>query len=194
MKSKTQLQKYAMTDINEIQFSNGGYTDKEAEKAILKYGKNELNNTKHDTILYRLKRAFVNPFTVVLFILAIISASTDILLSKDYERSLTTPLIMMSMLIVSGVIRFVQEIRSKKISDRLLELVKTQVSVKRNGQWEEISSEEITVGDIVRFNAGDKIPADIRLTKADNLFVSQSVITGESNIVEKNTDTLKNHR
>lgn len=191
MKSKTQLQKYAMTDINEIQFSNGGYTDKEAEKAILKYVKNELNNTKHDTILYRLKRAFVNPFTIVLFILTIISASTDILLSKDYERSLTTPLIMMSMLIVSGVIRFAQEIRSKKISDRLLELVKTQVSVKRNGKWEEISSEEITVGDIVRFNAGDKIPADIRLMKADNLFVSQSVITGESNIVEKNTDTLK---
>lgn len=191
MDSKTQLKKYAAADINDIPFSLNGYTEREAEKAIQKYGKNELKNTKHDTILYRLKRAFVNPFTVVLFILAIISASTDILLSKDYDRSLTTPAIMFGMLIISGIIRFAQEMRSKKISDRLLELVKTQVSVKRNGEWKEISSEEITVGDIVRFNAGDRIPADIRLTKADNLFVSQSVITGESNIVEKNADMLK---
>lgn len=87
MNSRNNLQKYATADVNEIYNMMHHSVNNCNEKSILRYEKNELKDTKHDTILYRLKRAFVNPFTIVLFILAIISASTDILLSKNCYNS-----------------------------------------------------------------------------------------------------------
>ncbi|MCD7862408.1 MAG: magnesium-translocating P-type ATPase, partial [Lachnospiraceae bacterium] len=63
----------------------------------------------------------------------------------------------------------------------------TTVSVCRDGIWQEVCSDELVVSDLVRMEAGDRVPADIRLTDATDFFVSQSVITGESRILEKNT-------
>lgn len=189
------IKRFALSGIEslfaELGISENGYKDELLYKSEEKYGRNIMSEGKSDTVLYRLRRAFVNPFTVVLFVLTVISGATDVMLSSDYGRSLTTPVIMLCMLLISGLIRFVQEIRAKRISDKLTSLVITSVSVKRSGEWKELNAEELTVGDIVRFTAGDKIPADIRLISAEDLFVSQSVITGESEISEKNTDRLK---
>ena len=94
------------------------------------------------------------------------------------------------MLLLSGIVRFIQELRAKRIADHLTRMVSSTVQVLRNGRWSEISSEELVVGDKVRLFAGDRIPADIRLTQSKDLFVSQSVLTGESAILEKNAGTL----
>ena len=76
-------------------------------------------------------------------------------------------------------VRFIQEMRSKKAVDSLIELINTNVQTRRNGKWQEISSNELVVGDRVKFYAGDRIPADIRLINVNELFVSQSMLTGE---------------
>ena len=167
----------------DFQISPNGYDDGQVEKKRQQYGSNLLTGRAKDTVLHRLCRAFVNPFTIILFVLAIISFITDVLLASHFGRDMTTVLIILCMLLISGVVRFIQEMRSKHVTDHLTSLLHSSVTTRREGQWLEIPSSELVVGDIVRFSAGDRIPADIRLTATNDLFVSQSVITGESAIL-----------
>lgn len=185
---------YAHTDnsalYRDFQLSEDGYDEEQAEKSREEYGDNILTGRAADTVFYRLRRAFINPFTIILFVLACISFVTDVLLASNFSRNVTTVLIILCMLLVSGMIRFVQEMRSKHIADHLLKIIHSDVTVLRDGAWTGISSEKLVVGDRVRLIAGDRVPADIRLTSATDLFVSQSVISGESAVLEKNANIL----
>lgn len=185
---------YAYTDTEtlyrDFHISEQGYTEKQVEESRTQYGSNILSGRASDTVLYRLCRAFVNPFAIILLILASISFVTDVLLASNFSRNMTTVIIILSMLLISGVVRFMQELRAKSVADHLTGMIASNILVRRNNRWVGLSSTELVVGDQVRLLAGDRVPADIRLTAADDLFVSQSVITGESAILEKNTDVL----
>lgn len=173
-----------------FQVCDTGYSEREAELARRKYGSNDLTNQKQDTIIHCIRRAFVNPFSVVLFFLGVISLFADVLLVEGHRSNATSVIIIFSMLFISGIVRLTQELKAKKISDELTTLVQSSVSVLRDGKWAEIPSGEIVVGDQVRLEAGDRVPADMRVTEGSDLFVSQSVITGESMILEKTADPL----
>ena len=185
---------YAYTDTatlyRDFHISEQGYTEKQVEESRTQYGSNILSGRASDTVLYRLRRAFVNPFAIILLILASISFVTDVLLASNFSRNMTTVIIILSMLLISGVVRFMQELRAKSVADHLTGMIASNILVRRNNKWVGLSSTELVVGDQVRLLAGDRVPADIRLTAADDLFVSQSVITGESAILEKNTNVL----
>ncbi len=173
-----------------FQIPRQGYQEKQAEESRIKYGKNVLSGRASDTTLYRLRRAFINPFTIILFVLAGVSFLTDVVLASNFSRNITTSVIILCMLLFSGIVRFIQEMRAKRIAEHLTQMVSSTVFVLRNNQWKRLPSEELVVGDKVRLFAGERVPADIRLTWAKDLFVSQSVLTGESAILEKNADTL----
>lgn len=185
---------YAYRDSNELyqdfHISDRGYTEEQIEESQIRYGRNVLSSRASDTIFYRLRRAFINPFAIILFVLAMISFMTDVVLASNFSRNITTPAIILGMLLISGIVRFVQELRAKRIADHLIQMISSDVMVRRNDTWMQVSSEELVVGDQVRMTAGDRVPADIRLTAAKDLFISQSVLTGESAVVEKNADTL----
>lgn len=170
--------------------SGQGYNDRQVEESRQQYGSNILSGRASDTVLYRLRRAFINPFAIVLLVLASISFVTDVLLASNFSRNMTTVIIILCMLLISGIVRFIQEMRAKRVSDHLTKMITSDVLVHRNGKWVGISSTELVVGDTIRLFAGDRIPADIRLTTANDLFVSQSVITGESAILEKKAKNL----
>lgn len=127
---------------------------------------------------------------MILLVLASISLVTDVFLASNFSRNMTTAIIILGMLLVSGIIRFIQEPRAKRVADRLTEMIASEVLVRRDGRWMELPADEPVVGDYVRLQAGNRIPADIRLLEAKDLFVSQSVITGESGILEKRATTL----
>ena len=185
---------YAYTDIDtlfrDFHISDQGYSDEQVEKSRSRYGKNSLSGRASDTVSYRLRRAFLNPFTIILFVLACISFLTDVVLATNFSRNITTVIIILCMLLISGAVRFTQELRAKHVADHLTKMIASTVLVRRNGTWIRASSTELVVGDLVRLSAGDRVPADIRLTAAKDLFVSQSVITGESAILEKDARTL----
>ena len=185
---------YAYVDTDtlyqDFQIPQQGYNEKQVEESRIAYGRNVLSGRASDTVLYRLRRAFVNPFTVILFVLAAVSFLIDVVLASNFSRNITTSVIILCMLLLSGIVRFIQELHAKRIADHLTRMVSSTVQVLRNGRWSEISSEELVVGDKVCLFAGDRIPADIRLTQSKDLFVSQSVLTGESAILEKNAGTL----
>lgn len=167
-----------------------GYHPKQVEESRNQYGKNVLLGRASDTALYRLRRAFINPFTIILFVLAAVSFVTDVVLASNFSRNITTSAIILCMLLISGVVRFIQELRAKRIADHLTQMISSTVLVLRNDTWSKIPSEDLVVGDRVRLSAGDRVPADIRLTITKDMFVSQSVLTGESAILEKTSDTL----
>lgn len=163
-----------------------GLSESLVENARVEYGDNKVTHGKKVSLITQVFMAFVNPFTAILLGLALVSAFTDIILAEPGEASPKTVIIIMTMVLISGFLRFVQEMRSGNAAGKLLKLIKTTTCVERKeGGREEIPLEEVVVGDIVHLAAGDMIPADLRIIAAKDLFVSQAALTGESTAVEK---------
>ena len=170
-----------------------GLTEDEVDESRDKYGSNKVKKEKKKSIPERLAEAFINPFTVVLICLAVVSTVTDIIFpilhmfgntKKDFNP--VTVIIILTMVFVSGVLRFIQESRSGDAAAKLLAMITTTCTVTRqNKSHIEIPLDEVVVGDIVYLSAGDMIPADVRIIEAKDLFVSQSSLSGESEPIEK---------
>ena len=177
--------------LNKYNTNYTGYEESKVELMRDEYGENKITHKKSDSILKRLVEAFINPFTIILLILAIISFATDIIMAEPGKKDGTSVIIVTLMVLVSGVLRFVQETKSNKAAEKLGEMVETTISVSRMGKGTiEIPIDEIVVGDIIHLAAGDMIPADVRILKSRDLFISQSSLTGESEPVEKISNPL----
>ena len=180
-----------------FQSSLSGLTQESAKSRIETYGKNEVAREKVPSVLVQLLMAFNNPFIFVLLALAIVSFVTDfwLPLQNGEKTDLTSIIIILTMVSLSGLLRFWQEFRSNKAAEALKSMIRTTATVLRRAHKDmsperiEIPLSEIVPGDIVYLSAGDMIPADIRLIESRDLFVSQAVLTGESIPVEK-YDTL----
>ena len=169
-----------------------GLDETDARILLEKYGRNEVARERVPHPLVQLLKAFNNPFIYVLLLLAGISFYSDFLLPRmaGGETDLTSVLIMLTMVSISGLLRFWQEYRSNKAAEALKAMVRTTATVMRRYRGKdpkprEIAMAELVPGDIVRLSAGDMIPADVRLLESRDLFVSQAVLTGESLPVEK---------
>lgn len=157
------------------------------------YGSNKVTREKKKTLPQRLAGAFINPFTAILFCLALVSSFTDMIfphfslfgcVPKDFDC--LTVVIILTMVFLSGTLRFVQESRSGNAAEKLLAMITTTCTVTCKGQeMAEIPLDEVVVGDIVHLSAGDMLPADVRILDAKDLFVSQASLTGESEPIEK---------
>ncbi|WP_094855601.1 magnesium-translocating P-type ATPase [Bordetella genomosp. 10] len=143
----------------------------------------------------QLLRAFRNPFVMILLGLAAVSYFTDIRFAAADDRDWTGIVIMLTMVAISGLLRFAQEYRSGKAAERLKSMVRSMATVVRRDTAagaptrREVPMDELVAGDIVELQAGDMIPADVRLLDSRDLFISQAVLTGEALPVEK-YDTL----
>lgn len=188
------IKKYAYREVlkiyQELEVSQEGLTQSRVELMREKYGVNSFSKQKNDSMIRRLRRAFINPFNVILLVLGLISLATDVVFVSNFTRNATTAVIIFSMILISGTIRLVQEIRAKNASKQLNRLIHESITVRRAGEVKEIPAEELVVGDIVLLSAGDRVPADMRLIKVNDLFISQAAITGESAILEKNAQAL----
>lgn len=161
-----------------------GYEEERVEELTEKYGENVISQDKGDSIFKRLIEAFVNPFTIVLFILAFISVITDVIIASPESRNYRTVIVIITMVTISGLLRFIQEGKSNKAAEKLKAMVKTSVTVERRGK-KEIPLSEVVPGEIVYLAAGDMVPADVRIITSKDLFLSQGSLTGESEPVEK---------
>ena len=176
----SRIKKYAYRETSQIYQDIGaspdGLSHEQVEVMREKYGANSFAEGKNDTTMHRLRRAFINPFNIILFILGIISLVTDVFLVSNFARNATTAIIIFSMILISGAIRLIQELRAKNAAQQLDRLIHESITVKREGELIEIPAEELVVGDIVLLSAGDRVPADIRLTEVTDLFISQAAI------------------
>jgi Mg2+-importing ATPase len=178
---------------SELHTKRTGLTSEEIENRQEKYGLNEVSHEKPDSFLKRLYKAFVNPFTVVLFILAVISFILNYELAAPEEKDLKTVIVISIMVIISGLLRFIQETRSSDAAEKLKAMVRTTAMVRREDTGKiELPLAQIVPGDIIYLASGDMIPADVRIIFSKDLFISQSALTGESEPIEK-YDSLLTH-
>ncbi len=151
-----------------------------------RYGDNVVTKGERDSVLKKLLNSFVNPFTIVLIVLAVLSYITDVWLAAPGEKDPMTVIIILVLVLISGILQFVQEARSGNAAAALQEMIKITTAVERVGLGRnEMDLDEVVVGDLIHLAAGDMIPADLRILRAKDLFVSQAALTGESEPVEK---------
>ncbi|HWZ14304.1 MAG TPA: magnesium-translocating P-type ATPase [Mucilaginibacter sp.] len=162
-----------------------GLSSGEVRERLSQFGLNEVVHEKAPRWYIQLFQAFLNPFIGVLFVLAIISLITDVIIQKPGEEDYTTVLVISTMVILSVLLRFVQEFRSNQAAEKLKSMVKTTATVIRAEEKTEIDIKKLVPGDIIQLSAGDMIPADVRILQSKDLFVSQSMLTGEALPVEK---------
>lgn len=172
--------------------SPSGLSSEQVELSREQNGSNIVSHGKKESLLKKLRDAFINPFTIILFALALVSTFTEVILAKPGDKDPTTVIIITVMVMVSGVLRFVQETRSGNAAAKLSEMIRTTVCVERaETKKQEIPIEEIVAGDIIYLSAGDMIPADLRILESKDLFISQSALTGESEPIEKTPDPIR---
>lgn len=160
-----------------------GLNSQSAQERLEEHGANIIVIGKKKGSFSRLIEAFINPFNVVLFLVAIITFVADVVLSnqKDY----LTVGIILGLILVSGIISFVQGERSTNAAAKLTAMISNAATVLRDGSYKELSIEQLVPGDVVHLSAGDIIPGDVRFLTAKDAFVAQAALTGESNPVEK---------
>ena len=170
--SKEDLLSKLKTNIN-------GLTDNEATNKLNKYGHNIIKEEKVKKWYHFLLESYKDPFIYILAILAIINLILGDVLGA---------LIIAILAFISTTIRLIQDYSAYKFDQKLKGRIYTVANVLRNNQTKEIKTKNIVIGDIVELNAGAMIPADILLLETNDLFVNQSVFTGESVPVEKKSE------
>lgn len=170
--SKEDLLSKLKTNIN-------GLTDNEATNKLNKYGHNIIKEEKVKKWYHFLLESCKDPFIYILAILAIINLILGDVLGA---------LIIAILAFISTTIRLIQDYSAYKFDQKLKGQIYTVANVLRNNQTKEIKTKNIVIGDIVELNAGAMIPADILLLETNDLFVNQSVFTGESVPVEKKSE------
>lgn len=168
--------------------SKRGLTNQQATLSREEFGENIITHGKKTPLFIEIIKAYFTPFTIVLMVLAAISFVTDYVIAPPEDQDLIGVIIIVAMVLISGTMTLIQSVKSNQAAEKLNNMVKVTATVVRRQSEIELPIEEIVCGDIVKLSAGDMIPADIRLIKTKDLFVSQSAMTGESYPVEKRAD------
>ena len=161
--------------------SKDGLTQEKTENKLLKYGKNVIASKKRRTILYM----FLAQFKSILVLLLVFAAFVSLVIESLLDAMAITIL-----LILNALLGFNQEYKAEKAMESLKKYLVSKVRVVRNGKEDEIPADQLVPGDIVITEAGERIPADIRLVEVINFKTDEASLTGESTPVSKITDVI----
>ncbi|HWO77896.1 MAG TPA: calcium-translocating P-type ATPase, SERCA-type [Bacillus sp. (in: firmicutes)] len=159
-----------------------GLTNDEVKKRRKKHGYNELEEGEKQSALLLFFSQFKDFMVLVLLGATLISG-----LLGEYVDAIA----IMAIVLVNGFLGFFQERKAEKSLQALKELSAPQVMVLRDGEWIKVPSREVVPGDILKFAAGDRVGADLRLIEAKSLEIEESALTGESVPVEKNVSPIR---
>src|SRR5450759_2556160 len=173
--------------LNRLDAVRSGLTPEQVEQRLEQYGPNEITHEKPPTWYFQLFHAFLTPFNGVLFAVSVVSFFSDVVFAAPEDRTFRTIIVLITMVLLSTLLRFWQEFRSNKAAEELKAMVTSTTAVLRAGidRPQEMPISTLVPADIVYLSAGDMIPADVRLLSAKDLFVSQAMLTGESIPLEK---------
>lgn len=160
-----------------------GLDQVEADEKLQEYGYNIIDITNENKLITRIKEAIINPFNMVLLLIAVVTFVTDIVIAQ--QPSYETFILLISIVLVSAIISFTQQEKSNNAAKKLQKMISNKIDVIRNDSIEIIDIENAVPGDIVKLSSGDMIPGDVRFLETKDLFIDQSSLTGESNPVEK---------
>ncbi|WP_423974615.1 magnesium-translocating P-type ATPase [Kaistella sp.] len=191
----SQLLQAAKTDpqqlFTQLETSDEGLSDDQVQQKRLVFGINEIAHEKAPSWYIQLLGAFINPFNGVLFLIGVVSFFMDVIYAAPGSKDYKEVIVVIVMILTSVLLRFSQEFRSNKAAEQLKSMVKTNASVlRKNSGKTDIDIKQLVPGDLISVSAGDMIPADIRILHSKDLFVGQSMLTGEAMPVEKHDNLL----
>ena len=175
--------------IKENGFKKRGLSTEEARKNIDKYGKNELKQKKPKQWYNYFFESLFSTFNLILLGIVLVLFYTDVILTTPPNYA--NIIVILILITASTLLEFFEVYRSNKAAEKLKNLVSAKAEVVRNGKKTKIPTSEVTVGDVILLNAGDLIPADLRIIEATDLFVNQSSLTGESDSVKKLVESVQ---
>ena len=167
--------------LNELNTSLNGITFEEATNRLEKYGYNELNQKKPKTILQMIIEQIKDSMIIILLIASIVS----FILGETAEG-----VVILAIIFINAVISIVQEKKASNAIAALKSISAPNVKVIRNGEMEVISAKNLVVGDVVFIEAGDIVPADLRLFETSQLQIMEAALTGESVPVHKDSNVI----
>lgn len=170
-----------------ISFMNyNGLTSEEVEKRKKIYGKNEITRTVKINPLKLFLSQFLSPLVILLLFAALISVLIGFL--PGQEPDYIDAFLIFVIVILSSLSGFIQEYKAEKSIEALQEMSIPSIQVMRDGEIIEIPVTDITVGDLVLLEAGDVVPADGKIIESFNFKVDESILTGESDSVDKKAE------
>lgn len=170
-----EIEKALQTDVNL------GMSKKAIEARRKQYGFNELSEGEKQSDILLFFSQFKDFMVLVLLGATLMSG-----ILGEYIDAIA----IMAIVLLNGILGFVQERRAEKSLQALKNMSAPQVNVLRDGQWMKINSRDVVPGDIIKFSSGDRVGADVRIIKANNLEIEESALTGESIPTVKHVDLI----
>lgn len=164
-----------------LETSEEGLTSKEANKRLEKYGANELPRPAEESIFQLFISQFENPIELILVMTVVFS-----FIAKEYIDAIA----LIFIILIDVIMGTYEEWKARKDAESLTNMIKVTARVIRNGKEIEIPSKDLTLGDLMLLESGDKISADARIIDSHNFQVNESSLTGESIGIVKNNQVL----
>ncbi len=168
------------------QSSEKGLTNDIAKEKLASSGENVLKEKNKKKPIAIFFSQFNNMMIILLILVGIVSLVYSIVTNESIVESI----VIFGCILVNALMGFFQELKSENAIEALKDLTSSKSQVLRDGAWEEIDTTQIVVGDIVMLEAGDKVPADLRIIEQVNAKVDESILTGESLAVDKTNDII----
>ncbi len=164
-----------------LQTDAHGLSASEAARRLDRYGPNRLPQGRRESALMRFLRQFHNLLIYVLLVAATLAAAIG---------HLADAAVILGVVVINAAIGFVQEGRAERALEAIRAMIDPRASVIREGQRQSVAVDEVVPGDMVVLEAGDRVPADVRLVSARNLRVDEAILTGESVPVDKSVEPV----
>ncbi len=158
-----------------------GLTGAQVAERLARFGPNVLPAQRGSSLLVRILRQFHHPLIYVLLVAAAVTAAL-----REYVDSA----VILGVVVINAVVGFIQESKAEAALQSLRAMVHTDATVIRDGHEDRIGSDELVPGDLILVQAGDKVPADVRVLRQAELRIDESALTGESLPVGKNEVVL----
>lgn len=167
--------------LSTLSTSEDGLTNEEAKSRLLRNGKNRLKEGQKKSKFAKFMDQFKDLMIIILIIAAVFSGISSYANHEPY----TDTIIIVLVVYINALMGFVQELKADSAVESLRKMTATTTRVKRDGKTQVVNTEDLVIGDILELEAGDRVPADARVIWEVQSSVDESMLTGESEMVQK---------
>ena len=178
--------------LKQLNTTENGLTSAEAAARLEKNGKNKLKEAEKTPLWKRFIDSISDPMIIMLLVAAAIQAFVNVLEMKDGFKigDFADVIVIMAVVIINTIMSLIQEAKAEDAMDALMQMTASTSKVLRDGEMVVIKSEDIVLGDVIIYEAGDTVPADCRILESHSLKSEEAALTGESVPVNKVVDIL----
>ena len=190
------MEKYYLENLEEVykqtNSNEKGLSSEEANNRLNINGKNKLKEAEKEPLIKKFFNSISDPMIIMLIAAAAIQAIVNVLESGGdlSKANFTEVIVILIVVIINTIMSLFQEAKAEGAMDALMQMTASTSKVLRDGEVKIIKSEDIVIGDVIVFEAGDTVPADCRIIESHSLKSEEAALTGESVPVNKIIDVL----